>query len=104
MTCLNLKKSKTFFYRLELLPQFEVVMDRSDGNGIPLINVKFPNGHEDTMYLERYFSSPEDRNSNDCNFIGHLVNDQSACVAVTGCYGKEDLEMTIMSQNVGLIL
>ena len=75
-------------------------MDRSDGNGIPLINVKFPNGHEDTMHLERYFSSPEDRNSNNCNFIGHLVNDQSACVAITGCYDSEDLEMTIMSRNV----
>ena len=63
-------------------------MDRSDGKGIPLISVKFSNGHQDTMYLERYFLSEEDRNDDGCNYVGHLVNEQSACVAITGCYGE----------------
>ena len=34
-----------------------------------------------------------------CNFIGHLKNEKEACVAVTGCYGSEDMEFTINSKH-----
>ena len=34
-----------------------------------------------------------------CNFIGHLKNEKSACVAVTGCYDREDVELTIHSKH-----
>ena len=36
-----------------------------------------------------------------CNYFGHLAKDTKACVAVTGCYGIEDLEFTINSKHSG---
>ena len=41
-----------------------------------------------------------------CNFFGQLENENTACVAVTGCPG-EDMEFTIVSKHsnhVGYIL
>ena len=72
-------------------------------NGVPAIHVKFPDGHQDTLKLERFHSSEEERRAKklDCNFIGHLENDSQACVAVTGCLGKEDLHFTINSKHSG---
>ena len=69
--------------------------------GIPNIRITFPNGHEDTLVLERHYASPEHRMTGElhCNFIGHLKNEKEACVAVTGCYGSEDMEFTINSKH-----
>ena len=36
-----------------------------------------------------------------CDFLGHLANDMSACVAVTGCIGSEDVDITIMGDRGG---
>ena len=69
--------------------------------GIPTINIAFPNGHEDTLILQRFYASPEARIEGEkhCNFFGHLKNEPNACVAVTGCYGKENMEFTINSKH-----
>lgn len=86
----------------ERLPSFKVFQDKSLG-AIPKIEVTFPNGHVDRMVLERYFANEADRQSRKlaCNFIGHLEKESTACVAVTGCLGQDDLEMTIMSKHAG---
>ena len=34
-----------------------------------------------------------------CNFFGHLRHDSKACVAVTGCYPEENMELTINSKH-----
>ena len=41
---------------------------------IPEIDIVFPNGHEDSLVLQRYYSSPEARMAGEkhCNFFGHL--------------------------------
>ena len=56
----------------------------------------------DSLVLERHYASPEARIAGEkhCNFFGHLKNDASACVAVTGCYGQEDMEFTINSRDL----
>ena len=79
------------------LPEIKVHQDRSI-NGIPSIDIKFPDGHEDSFVLERHYMSEEDKLARKmhCNFIGHLLKDQDACVAVTGCPGDK-LEFTINS-------
>ena len=35
-----------------------------------------------------------------CNYIGHLVNETEACVAMTGCPGQDDLQFTILSMSL----
>ena len=56
------------------------------------------------MILERYYPSKKSRTKgeNHCNYFGHLEFDQEACVSVTGCYGKDNLEFTINSKHSGL--
>ena len=34
-----------------------------------------------------------------CHFIGHLENEKEACVAMTGCLGRENVEFTIKSKH-----
>ena len=55
------------------------------------------------MVLERFYSSEEERNSRtlSCNFFGHLEKESTACLAVTGCPGSDNLEMTINSKHSG---
>ena len=69
--------------------------------GIPNIDIVFPDGHEDTMVLHRHYESPKARMAGElhCNFFGHLKNDPRACVAVTGCLGRENMEFTINSKH-----
>ena len=69
--------------------------------GIPKIDVIFPDGHEDTMVLQRHYDSKEARMGGalHCNYFGHLKNDREACVAVTGCIGQDDMEFTINSKH-----
>ena len=84
------------------LPQIIVRNDKSL-DSIPQINIIFPNGHEDSLVLQRFYASPEARISGDnhCNYFGHLLIDQTACVSVTGCYGQDNLEFTINSKHTG---
>ena len=71
-----------------------------DVAAIPEIHIQFPNGHEDTLILNRHYASDLDRLEGKlrCNFLGHLENDLKACVAVTGCPGQ-DMEFTINSKH-----
>lgn len=84
------------------LPSFKVLQDKSLG-AIPKIKVTFPDGHYDRLVLERYYANDAERHARamTCNYIGHLEKESTACVAVTGCLGKDDLEMTIMSKHAG---
>ena len=56
------------------------------------------------MILERHYPSKKSRTKgeNHCNYFGHLEFDQEACISVTGCYGKDNLEFTINSKHSGL--
>jgi hypothetical protein len=79
---------------------FALVEERS-ANGLPTVTVTFPDGYTDTLVLNRYYSSEEDRTTGakECHFIGHLAKERDACVAMTGCIGSEDIDFTIMSSH-----
>ena len=34
-----------------------------------------------------------------CHYIGHLTNELTACVAMTGCVGSQDVQFTILSKH-----
>ena len=55
------------------------------------------------MILDRHYPNPMNRmmGENHCNFIGHLEKDSKSCVAVTGCYGTENLDFSINSKHSG---
>ena len=74
-----------------------------NSNDIPSIHITFPDGEEDNMILERHYPNPRNRmmGENHCNFIGHLEKDSESCVAVTGCYGIENLDFSINSKHSG---
>ena len=60
------------------------------------------------MVLERFYPTEQSRMEKkvSCNFIGHLENENTACVAVTGCPGEE-MAFTIKSkhsEHIGYIL
>ena len=76
---------------------------RSPGE-IPAIDITFANGVEDSLLLERFYPTQQSRRAKtlSCNFFGHLKNEQSGCVSLTGCPGKENLYFTINSINSGL--
>ena len=82
------------------LPTITVRQDRSLYE-IPEITITFSDGHQDKLILENHFPNDEARLENEehCNYFGHLKNDPNACVAVTGCYGLDDMEFTIMSEH-----
>ena len=82
-------------------PRFSLMEERTL-NGIPSVSVAFPDGHKDTLVLNKFYANEEDRMANveGCNFIGHLENEPEACVAMTGCVGSEDVEFTILSNHV----
>ena len=75
---------------------------RSNDNGIPSIDITFPDGSQDHLVLERHYMCEADKMAKkmNCNFIGHLANEKEACVAVTGCPG-ERMEFTINSKHAG---
>ena len=86
---------------IEALPTITVRLDDRSLYGIPEIAITFPDGHEDELILEKHFPNEEARmeNKEHCNYFGHLKNDPQACVAVTGCYGQDKLDFTIMSDH-----
>jgi len=78
-------------------PTFTLLDSRSDAPiPIPNIFVTFPDGYSDNLVLNRFYSENE---ADGCHFLGHLENEQEACVAMTGCIGSEDVEFTIMSEH-----
>ena len=83
------------------LPEITVLETRTF-DGIPSIDITFPDGFQDHFVLERHYMTEMDRMAKKmhCNFIGHLAKDTEACVAVTGCPGEE-MEFTINSEHAG---
>ena len=70
---------------------------------IPSISITFPNGVQDSLVLTRFYPNKESRMKKklSCRYFGHLSNEKDACVAVTGCHGKDEMEFTINSKNSG---
>ena len=97
-----------FFYKTDpkSAPRFDLVGERSI-NGVPkqvsspTINVTFSDGYMDTIVLWKHYSNKEQKSSieHDCNYLGHLLLEKEACVAMTGCIGMEDVVFTIMSEH-----
>jgi len=85
------------------VPSFLVREERSL-EGTPTIDVVFDDGFEDTLILDNMYFAYEDRIEGEeiCDYFGHLASDLTACVAVTGCVGAEDLDITIMGERGGL--
>ena len=83
------------------LPELHIKESKSI-NGIPSIDITFPDGFQDHLVLERHYMTTMDRMAKKmhCNFIGHLAMDTEACVAVTGCPGDR-MEFTINSKHAG---
>ena len=83
------------------LPEVHVKESKSV-NGIPSIDITFPDGFQDRFVLERHYMTEMDRMSKTlhCNFIGHLAKDTEACVGVTGCPGQK-MEFTVNSKHAG---
>jgi len=81
------------------VPTIKVSQARSKGS-VPEMQITFADGHEDKLVLHRHFISGADRMMDEemCNYLGHLENDATACVAVTGCIGQ-DMELTINSKH-----
>ena len=92
-----------FDYFLFTVPSFLVREERSL-EGTPTIDVVFDDGFEDTLILDTMYFAGEDRIEGEeiCDYFGHLASDLTACVAVTGCVGAEDLDITIMGERGGL--
>ena len=87
-------------------PRFDLVRERSINEvptqvSSPTINVTFSDGYMDTIVLWKHYSNKEQKRSidNDCNYLGHLLLEKDACVAMTGCIGMEDVVFTIMSKH-----
>ena len=69
------------------LPSFEY---KGDKKGCPLIDVKFADGTKDTLILHKLKNEPG-------YCIGHLKNEQEACVAVVT--HKNYFEFTLLSRH-----
>ncbi len=81
------------------VPSFELAGTNSN-TGAPWINVVFPNGHRDTLDLFHHYSHQDDRKSNNCAYFGSMTGNQDACIAMTGCPGRDDLvELTLNTGN-----
>ena len=82
-------------------PTFLLNQERSL-DGIPSVSITFPNGYTDNLVLSKYSitGKKEDYRDHLCHYVGHLEKEQSACVAMTGCPGLNDVTFTIMSKHV----
>ena len=84
-----------------LVPSFTLNAERSL-DGSPSVTVAFPDGYQDTLILSKFYTNEEERleeEEDTCAYIGHLANEPEACVAMTGCFGQEDVEFSIASSH-----
>merc|ERR1739844_19847 len=81
-------------------PSFVLVEERSS-NGAPSIVVTFPDGYQDVLVLSKFYANKQNRiaSKERCHYIGHLANELTACVAMTGCVGSQDVQFTILSKH-----
>merc|ERR1739844_847715 len=84
----------------EETPSFVLVEERSS-NGAPSIVVTFPDGYQDALVLSKFYANKQNRiaSKERCHYIGHLANELTACVAMTGCVGSQDVQFTILSKH-----
>merc|ERR1719394_413026 len=78
---------------LEKSPIFSLDTDRST-NGLPSIRVTFPNGQTDTLVLHQFTDDGIDEDT-----IFQSRSEPEACLAVTGCSGLEDVDLSILSEH-----
>ena len=81
-------------------PSFVLVEERSS-NEAPSIVVTFPDGYQDVLVLSKFYANKQNRiaSKERCHYIGHLANELTACVAMTGCVGSQDVQFTILSKH-----
>ena len=86
--------------KLPAKPLIKVYETKSFGE-VPSVEITFANGIKDSLLLERFYPTEESRMARklSCNFFGHLENENTACVSLTGCPGQDDLHFTINSKN-----
>merc|ERR1712172_424422 len=84
----------------EETPSFVLVEERSS-NEAPSIVVTFPDGYQDVLVLSKFYANKQNRiaSKERCHYIGHLANELTACVAMTGCVGSQDVQFTILSKH-----
>ena len=86
---------------VEPTPTFSLNSERSIDNS-PRVTITFPDGYQDTLSLRQFFTNEKEQSveeSNTCAYVGHLEREPGACVAMTGCYGEEDVEFSIASKH-----
>ena len=81
-----------YIYIILATPTFTLLSSRSGlldpKVDIPQVEVTFEDGQKDTLVLEHYNAMPHSKNIDPlrlCNYLGHLKNEKTARVAVTGC-------------------
>merc|ERR1712172_290421 len=81
-------------------PSFVIVEERSS-NGAPSIVVTFSDGYQDVLVLSKFYANKQNRIAakERFHYIGHLANELTACVAMTGCVGSQDVQFTILSKH-----
>ena len=77
------------------------LLDERSLDSTPNIMVTFPDGYNDRLVLRKNHFNDGDKIEFDdgCNYVGHLAIEKDACVAMTGCFGSDDIEFTIMSSH-----
>ena len=99
---MNRKYNLITFLHLEPeeTPSFVLVEERSS-NEAPSIVVTFPDGYQDVLVLSKFYANKQNRiaSKERCHYIGHLANELTACVAMTGCVGSQDVQFTILSKH-----
>ena len=78
-------------------PTITLNQNRDAEGGAPSISIAFPDGYSDNMVLNKV--NEEEMEENECIFTGHLETETSACIALTGCPGIDDVELTIFSKH-----
>ena len=75
------------------------LLDERSLDSTPNIMVTFPDCYNDRLVLRKNHFNDGDKIEFDdgCNYVGHLAIEKDACVAMTGCFGSDDIEFTIMS-------
>ena len=86
---------------VERPPMFSLNSERSLDNS-PRVTITFPDGYQDTLNLRHFYTNEKEKSveeANTCAYVGHLEREPGACVAMTGCYGEEDVEFSIASKH-----
>ena len=86
--------------RTIVAPKFIFDTERSD-TGIPKVSILFPNGQRDNLILSNFDTNEGNRleDVKSCRYVGHLEFEPEACVAMTGCFEKDNVEFTILSKH-----